>query len=95
MEGHGISFLGIYISFFSYLENLSSRFLLYVIYIYLYISHRNSWQITWPIPGPSYIINKENTADVIENKYRSYYLIRQQVSCLTSGVSPRKSGEEY
>jgi hypothetical protein len=54
LEGHVILFLGIYMSFFSSLENLPSRFLLYLIYIYSDISHQNSWQITWPIPGPSY-----------------------------------------
>jgi hypothetical protein len=53
--------LGIYLSFFSYLENFSSRFLLYLIYIYSYISHQNSWQITWPIPGPSYNGFKSNS----------------------------------
>jgi hypothetical protein len=42
LEGHVTPFLGIYMSFFSSLENLPSRFLLYsyiyiLIYIFLYI----------------------------------------------------------
>jgi hypothetical protein len=58
LEGHVIPFLGIYMSFFSSLENLPSRFLLYLIYIYSDISHQNSWQITWSFhPGPPTLTN--------------------------------------
>jgi hypothetical protein len=35
-------FLSIYISFFSHLKNLSSRFLLYLIYIFI-VAEREEW----------------------------------------------------
>jgi hypothetical protein len=39
--------------------------------------------------------NKENTADTMENRRRNHRLARQQVVCLASGVSPRRSDEGY
>jgi hypothetical protein len=39
--------------------------------------------------------NKENIADTMENRRRSHRLARQQVVCLASGVSPRRSDEGY
>jgi len=45
------------------------------------------------LKGPC--VDEENTADSMENRRHSHRLARQQVMCLASDVSPRRSGEGY
>jgi hypothetical protein len=39
--------------------------------------------------------NEENTADARRTQFRRRRLARQQVVCLTAGVSPREGDEGY